>query len=201
MPEDWIMLAVLGIQLASACVAQLRLDYVYIMEDVSNGLIPVPPTFMEDMPLALHGMFMHGVLSITGIHAVKLSFLIFFYRLGHRITQYLILWGIVAFVAFASYGISMGLLEYKCVLSSLDVVFFQCTTKVEIDRQWRYMITYCTVDAVSDIFSNTSPHPPTHSPTNPTDNIEPQYSVSQSPSCGKSASACARSSSSPPSSP
>lgn len=157
MPEDWIMLAVLGIQLGSACVAQLRLQYVYTMEDVANGLIPVPSTFLEDIPLGLHGMFIQGVLSITGIHAVKLSFLIFFYRLGHRITEYLILRCIVAFVALASYGISMGLLEYKCVLSSLDVVFSQCTTKVEIERQWRYMITYCTVDAVSDIFSTKQP--------------------------------------------
>lgn len=164
MPEDWIMLVALGIQLASACVAQLRLNYVYTMEDVSNGLIPVPSTFLEDIPLGLHGMFIQGVLSITGIHAVKLSFLIFFYRLGHRITEYLILWCIVAFVALASYGISMGLLEYKCVLSSLDVVFSQCTTKVEIERQWRYMITYCTVDAVSDILST---KPPSKLPQNP----------------------------------
>ena len=151
------MLAVLGIQLASACVSQLRLHSVYLMEDVSNGLALPPPTFLDDVTTALHGMFIQGVLTITGIHAVKLSFLIFFYRLGGQITEYLVLWGVAAFVSFASYAISMGLLESRCTLSPLDVVFSECTTQAAVDRQWRYMIAYCTIDAVSDFLSKTPP--------------------------------------------
>ncbi len=147
------MLAALCMQLAAACVAQLRLDHVYTMEDVSNGVIPVPPTFMENMRMGLYGMYIQGVLSITGIHAVKLSFLIFFLRLGRHVTEHFVLWCIAAFVSLASFAISIGLLESKCTLSSLEIVITQCTTKAAVDRQRTYMVAYCTIDAVSDILS------------------------------------------------
>ena len=153
MPEDWTMLAALGMQLAAACVAQLRLHHVYTMEDVSNGVIPVPSTFMDNMRMGLHGMYIQGVLSITGIHAVKLSFLIFFFRLGRHVTEHLVLWCIASFVSLASFAISLGLLESKCTLSSLEVVILECTTKAAVDRQRSYTIAYCTIDAVSDILS------------------------------------------------
>lgn len=153
LPEDWIMMAALGIQLAAACVAQLRLHYVYMLEDVSNAVIPIPPTFIDDVPKALHGIFIQGILSITGVHAVKLSFLLFFHRLGRQIPKYIMFWWFVAFVTLASYAISIALIEYKCMLSSLDVIFFQCTANGETTRQWAYMIAYCTIDAASDLLS------------------------------------------------
>jgi hypothetical protein len=147
------MLLVLGINLGTAIVAQLRLHLIYEMEDVGNGLIPIPPTFLEDVPKALRGVFAQAILCITGIYIIKAGFLIFFYRLGHKITKYLIFWWIVALITLASYGITMGLVEYKCTLSSVDVIFFQCTSKEDIAREWKNMIAYCTVDAVSDVLS------------------------------------------------
>ncbi|KAK4247234.1 hypothetical protein C7999DRAFT_14670 [Corynascus novoguineensis] len=145
------MLAALAIQLAAACIAQLRLPYVYMLEDVSNRSIPMPPTFLDDVPKALHGIFIQGILSITGVHAVKLSFLLFFRRLGRQMPKYMIFWWFVAFVTLASYAVSIALVEYKCMLSSLDVVFFECTANGETARQWTYMIAYCTIDAASDV--------------------------------------------------
>ncbi|KAK0736792.1 hypothetical protein B0T21DRAFT_289165 [Apiosordaria backusii] len=145
------MLIVLGMILASAIVAQLRLHYVYMMEDVGNGLIPMPPTFMEDVPKALLGVFAQGLLGSIGVYAVKLSFLLFFYRLGNQITSYLVFWWCVALVTLASFGVTMGLLEYKCMLSGLEVIFFECTSKTDIAREWRNMIIYCTLDAFSDV--------------------------------------------------
>lgn len=153
MPEDWIMLIVLGMLMGCAIVAQLRLHYVYIMEDVGNGLIPMPPTFMEDVPKALYGVFAQGLLGTIGIYAVKLSFLLFFYRLGNQITSYLIFWWCVALITLASFGVNMGLLEYKCMLSGLEVIFFECTSKADIAREWRNMIIYCTLDAFTDVLS------------------------------------------------
>ncbi|KAK4152727.1 hypothetical protein C8A00DRAFT_15996 [Chaetomidium leptoderma] len=145
------LMSVEAMKLADACLAQIRLPYVYTMEDVANGLAPMPPTFMEDVGNAVRGMFAHGVLSITGIHAVKISFLLFFHRLGRHITGYLVFWWLVTIVTVGSYAISMALLEHKCTLSPLNVIFFECNSKSEFLRQWRYMITYCTVDALSDV--------------------------------------------------
>ncbi|KAH6615964.1 hypothetical protein B0J18DRAFT_293457 [Chaetomium sp. MPI-SDFR-AT-0129] len=151
LPEDWVMMVALALQLAAAIVAQLRLSYVYELEDVSNQIIPMPETFIDDVPKALHGIFIQGILSITGVHLVKLSFLLFFYRLGSAITQYRIFWRCVAFVTLASYAISIALIEYKCMLSDLQVIFFECTANGETARQWTYMVAYCTIDAASDV--------------------------------------------------
>ncbi|KAL2192380.1 hypothetical protein P885DRAFT_47832 [Corynascus similis CBS 632.67] len=145
------MQVTLAIQLAAACIAQLRLPYVYMLEDVSNRSIPMPPTFLDDVPKALHGIFIQGILSITGVHAVKLSFLLFFRRLGRQMPKYMVFWWFVAFVTLASYAVSIALVEYKCMLSSLDVIFFECTANGETARQWTYMIAYCTIDAASDV--------------------------------------------------
>jgi hypothetical protein len=41
--EDYLMLFVLCLQLATAIICQLRLRYVYMMEEVGNGLITPPP--------------------------------------------------------------------------------------------------------------------------------------------------------------
>jgi hypothetical protein len=153
LPEDWIVLFALALQLASACVAQLHLDYVYTMEDDSNGRIAIPPTFLDDMPKALHGMVIHGVLSITGVHAVKLSFLLFFYRLGRKIPNYVIFWWFVTFVVVASYAISIALIEYRCMLSSLQILLTECVIPGEVSRQWTRLTVYCTIDAASDVLS------------------------------------------------
>ena len=147
------MLFALALQLASACVAQLRLDYVYTMEDVSNGRIAIPPTFLDDMPKALHSMVIHGVLSITGVHAVKLSFLLFFYRLGRKIPNYIIFWWFVTFVVVASYAISIALIEYRCMLSPLRILLTECVIPGEVSRQWTRLTVYCTIDAASDVLS------------------------------------------------
>jgi hypothetical protein len=164
------MMVALGIQLAAACVAQLRLHYVYMLEDVSNGAISMPSTFLEDVPKALHGIFIQGILSITGVHAVKLSFLLFFHRLGRQIPKYIMFWWFVAFVTLASYAISIALIEYKCMLSSLAVIFSQCNANGETARQWAYMIAYCTIDAASDLLSK-PPVPVKHVNVHPTNNF------------------------------
>lgn len=192
MPEDWLMGVVLGIQLATAVVAQLRLDLVYEIEDVGNGLIQPPPTFLEDVPKGLHGVFAQAILCVTGIYAIKMSFLIFFYRLGHHITKYLVLWWIVAIITIASYGITMGLVEYKCMLSDVEVIFFQCTSKEDIAREWRNMIAYCSIDAVTDVLSKGPPGTVKSLPKRPPLTSPTQSSFSPSTFFGTSVSACAR---------
>jgi hypothetical protein len=153
LPEDWIMLVVLGMLLAEACVAQLRLHYVYLVEEVATGLMRYPATFEEDIPKGLRGMFAHAILSVIGVHSVKVSFLIFFHRLGRHVNKYLIFWWCVTLVTIASFATCLALVEYKCLLSPNDVLLRECTTSGDLKRQWRYVIAYCTMDAVSDVLS------------------------------------------------
>lgn len=149
------MLGVLVLALGSAIVSQLRLHFVYIVDDVGNGVIPMPPTFLEDVPKAFTGVFSLMVLCTVGIYAVKLNFLLFFRRLGGQITEYTILWWIVTLATIVCFGATFGVFEYKCTLSDNNVIFFVCSSKTEIARSWRNMIISCTLDAFTDVLSKT----------------------------------------------
>ncbi|KAK3329236.1 hypothetical protein B0H66DRAFT_609958 [Apodospora peruviana] len=149
--EDYLMLFTLGILLGSAIVSQLRLQYVYIMEDVGNGLIPIPATFMLDVPKALVAVFSETVICSIGIYAVKVNFLLFFRRLHGQLTQYLVFWWIVLAITIGCFAVSVAFLEYKCTLSGLDVIFVECTSKADIAREWRNVIMSCSLDAFTDI--------------------------------------------------
>jgi hypothetical protein len=154
------MLVVLGMLLGEACVAQLRLHYVFLVEEVSRGLMRYPATFQTDIPTGLRGMFVHALLCVTGVHSIKASFLIFFYRLGRHVNKYLIFWWCVTFLTVASFATCIALVEYKCLLGSNDVLLYECTTSGDLKRQWRYVIAYCTLDAASDVSSK----PPANEP-------------------------------------
>ncbi|KAK3324472.1 hypothetical protein B0T19DRAFT_231217 [Cercophora scortea] len=157
--EDYLMLFVVCIQLASALVSQLRLDSVYIMEDVGNGSTPMPATFMEDVPNAMVAIFSQSVMCSVGIYAVKMNFLLFFRRLGAHITPYVIVWWVVTVTTIGCFGVTLAFLEYKCTLSGLDVIFFECTSKDNIAREWRNTIMCCSLDAFTDVLSKFSAFP------------------------------------------
>ncbi|KAL2167544.1 hypothetical protein VTG60DRAFT_1130 [Thermothelomyces hinnuleus] len=92
-----------------------------MLQDVSNGLIPAPPTFLQDASKALHAILVHAILSITGVYAVQLNFLL------------------------------IALVQYRCMLGPLHVIVLKCTTIGEVARQHTYTIVYCTMDAASDV--------------------------------------------------
>ncbi|KAL2266741.1 hypothetical protein VTJ83DRAFT_6093 [Remersonia thermophila] len=152
LPEDWIMAFALLIMGAACVWAQLRLEWVYLVEDVFNKVVPMPKTFLDrDLYMALHGILVQGILGYTGVHAVKLSFLLFFRRLGGGLLEYTIFWWVVAVVTLASYVVCMATIDYPCMTGSLEVLFLRCTDPERSVVQWHAMIAYCTVDVVSDI--------------------------------------------------
>ncbi|KAK4206356.1 hypothetical protein QBC37DRAFT_300964 [Rhypophila decipiens] len=150
--EDYLILFVLGIILGCAIVGQIRLHYVYTMEDVGNGLTTViPPTFFEDIPKALIAVFSEAVMCTVGIYAVKLNFLLFFHRLGGQIQQYLIFWWVVLVITVGCFATTVALFEYKCTLSDIIVIVTECTSKTDIAREWRNVILTCSLDAFTDV--------------------------------------------------
>ncbi|KAL1841245.1 hypothetical protein VTJ49DRAFT_7313 [Mycothermus thermophilus] len=152
LPEDWIMLLALLIMGAASIWAQLRLQWVYLLEDVFNRVVPMPKTFLDhDIYMALHGILVQGILGYTGVHAVKLSFLLFFRRLGGGLLEYNIFWWIVAVFTLGSYIVCMATIDYPCMTGSLETLFLHCNNLEKSAMQWRMMIAYCTIDVVSDI--------------------------------------------------
>lgn len=129
---------------------------------VSSGSLPVPEVFLDVASKALRGMQLQASLCIVGVHLVKVSFLIFFYRLGSYIRNYLDLWCSATFVTLASLAVCMGLVDYKRLLGHAAVMIFQRAQKDSIDWEWLQIGIYCAIDVFSDLCSTSSTTTPSN---------------------------------------
>ncbi|KAI2472349.1 hypothetical protein F4781DRAFT_12021 [Annulohypoxylon bovei var. microspora] len=150
--DDFIMLFVLCIMLATSIICQLRLGYVYMMEEVGNGLREPPITFLEDVPKALHGLLAVDILATFGIWGVKFSFLLFFYRIFCSADRlYRRLWYAVVIITILCLGAFFGLGSDKCTTSEVDIILTECTWPSNIRMEWIQVQATSAVDAFSDV--------------------------------------------------
>lgn len=68
----------------------------------------------------LNGQLSAYLISFTGLWLIKLSFVFFFRQLGNRYRAQQILWWVVLVLVIGCYGGTLGCLDYKCEMSSLE---------------------------------------------------------------------------------
>ncbi|KAI4863880.1 hypothetical protein F4820DRAFT_459242 [Hypoxylon rubiginosum] len=149
------MLFVLCFMLATAIICQLRLKYIYTMEEVGNGLRAPPVTFLEDVPKGLRGLLVVQVLVVLGLWGVKLNFLLFFYRIFCSASHiYRRIWWAVFVITVICLALMLGLSNYKiykCVAGDVDIIFTECTKPSYIRWLWIQVQTTSAIDAVNDV--------------------------------------------------
>lgn len=59
----------------------------------------------------------------TGLWMIKLSFLVFFRRLGQKVRRQRIWWWCVTGLTVATWATCIGTMSFKCLLGSLDYIF------------------------------------------------------------------------------
>lgn len=149
--EDFIMLIVLCLLLADAIITQIRLRYVYEMEEVGNGLRQPPLTFLEDVPKGLRGLLALQILTSIGLWGVKFNFLLFFYRIFCAADRlYRRLWWVVVVVTVLCLGAFLGDSAYKCTASDVEVILTECTYPSQIRLEWIQVQTSSAIDAFND---------------------------------------------------
>ncbi|KAF4622731.1 hypothetical protein G7Y89_g14295 [Cudoniella acicularis] len=150
--EDYLMFFVLCLQLSTTIICQLRLHYVYMMEEVGNGLIAPPPTFLEDVPKGLRGLLASQVITVVGLWGVKFNFLLFFYRIFCRAARrYQYLWWAVVVVTIMCFAAFIGLMSYKCEASDVTIILSACTQPSAIRLEWIQVQTTSAIDVFNDI--------------------------------------------------
>ena len=102
---------------------QSDVDDLYENIAVSAGQLFPPPTELpHNTERYLRRSIVVIVLFYTGLWSVKLSFLIFFKRLGHNVRHQSILWWFVLIVTVASWVTCLGTIEYHCLASSFTYI-------------------------------------------------------------------------------
>lgn len=110
----WLLL------LAIAILGQFMKGPTYLVVAIGTGEVLPPPDFLQQLQLYPRGQVVFFWLYFTGLWAIKLSFLLFFRRLGNRVRSQKIIWWIVLALTVAFFVTVVGILDYACLLGSIE---------------------------------------------------------------------------------
>lgn len=155
--EDWLMLLTLCLYLSVAILGQLFLGYIYDMTAAENGELIPGLKFFDNSKKGLRAFGSAILISYLGIWIIKINFLVFFYRLGHKVKAYYIGWWIVLILVVGCGAAEIGTLQYKCLFGSTETIFGTCSKTGVLKAVYIRMIISCVLDVVSDAASECCP--------------------------------------------
>ena len=122
--DDGLVLFAWIVLLISAVLWQTGIEALYENVAVSTGqLYPPPADFPRRTEQYLRKSVAVIVFFYTGLWSVKLSFLIFFKRLGHNVRHQNTVWWVVLGINVVTYITCLGTIEYRCLASSFSYIF------------------------------------------------------------------------------
>jgi hypothetical protein len=137
--------------LTSACIWHMTIDGMYELAYVSSGVALPTANFMHNAHRFLLGSNVALVMFYVGLWSVKLSFLVFFYRLGNHFRAYQILWWIVLAFTIMSGIACIGSIQYHCLSDPFEKVAMNCSSEKAIRWQEVTIKVNCALDVVTDV--------------------------------------------------
>jgi len=126
--DDVLVLASWLMLLANAIVWEVAAGSMYTLVTVENGVVPPPSDFDYQLTLFFHSQIAINLLNTCGIWAVKLSFMLFFRKLGHNVRGQKWLWWCVLVLIVAAFAICIGVYDWPCLIESLPDIISYCPT-------------------------------------------------------------------------
>ncbi|CAJ2511541.1 Uu.00g071660.m01.CDS01 [Anthostomella pinea] len=148
--EDYLMLAGLAILVSLAAVLQHYLADIYLITHVQNQLVVPGPDFPIRLASGLRGDGIALVLNTIGIWTIKLSFLLFFKRLGHQIRPYMTFWWIAFALVVCCGVIHIGLIPFDCIFASTTHLTGQCALRSSVSHIYNKYIGSVIIDVCTD---------------------------------------------------
>ena len=101
--------------LANAALWQRAQGPLYMTVGVTSGQITtLPLDFENKFFVYTHTQFASYILYYASLYTTKLSFLLFFYKLGEKVRRQRIIWWSALVFVIVSYSISFGLVDFNC---------------------------------------------------------------------------------------
>lgn len=95
----------------------------------SRQLWPPPLGFEHRFEVFLRKDAATLILFYTGLWSVKLSFLLFFKRLGQNVRHQGKIWWVVLAITVAAYIVGVGTIPYRCMVSSFSYMWCKCLSR------------------------------------------------------------------------
>lgn len=93
----------------------------HLIAAIGRGELMPPSDLTEQLKFYPHGQVVFYWLYFTGLWAIKLSFLLFFRRLGNRVRGQKVVWWTVFALAIAFFFTVVAVINYKCLLGLTDI--------------------------------------------------------------------------------
>ena len=116
-------------------------------------LWPLPASFVNDMERYSKGAMIVLIFFYTSLGAVKLSFLLFFRRLGHNVTGPKFLWWCILTITLLTYLLCIRTIQYSCLAFSFQYTLLNCSKPSAIHFELVTLKLNCAYDVVTDFLS------------------------------------------------
>lgn len=122
-PDDGLVFFAWILLLANTIIWQTGKHALYENIAVSSGhLFPRPVNFEHNSEQYLRKSVAVIIFFYTSLWSIKLSFLIFFKKLGHKVNYQDVVWWSVLAITACSYFACIGNINYKCLASSFSYI-------------------------------------------------------------------------------
>lgn len=144
---------------ASVLVVCMAALWQWAAQDMYHGLnvnagVDIPgPDFPTRVRRWLTISFVVEMFYYTILITFKLSMLFFFKRLGTNVDRFGYLWWPVLLFSLATYFVSVGNIEYKCLFNSLEFITLHCSSAAGTKFLRDTLTANCVLDVVSDFAS------------------------------------------------
>lgn len=140
--DDFLVLIAWLMLVATAIIWHYAKVGLYVLLGVQSGQQRAPPDFDTKAGRYLHLSAAVIILFYSSLWCVKLSFLIFFRRLGRNVRRQKLIWWSVLTVVVASYFATLGTPPYRCMLPRFEVI----ASEYFRDQANKYSINHLTIE-------------------------------------------------------
>lgn len=126
--DDLLVIAAWGMLLGTAVLWQVEAPTLYEQYAVESGKEPFSLGFIERDTAFLRTIAPFTILFYSCLWTVKLSFLIFFRRLGSKIKGHQIWWWCILVITFLTWVACIADIDYQCSLGSFEHIICEFTS-------------------------------------------------------------------------
>ncbi|KAK8017347.1 hypothetical protein PG993_013673 [Apiospora rasikravindrae] len=128
-------------------------DMYYIFDLQAGKAAPDPSKYMTSLRNWLNTSLVVELFFYTILLSIKLSFLVFFYRLGRPIHFFRYVWWVVLFVTVGTYLASVGNVNYKCLVGTVEQITVECQSDYELKWTGATLKANAALDVLTDFMS------------------------------------------------
>lgn len=139
--------------IANAIIWQIKAQDMYYSISVAAGLEKPGANFASVSESYFKSTIAVIILFYTSLWSIKISFLLFFRRLGNNVKHQKIFWWPVFGFTVATYLACIGSIQYPCLIRSSTYFAAHCATPSATSFRQDMLKLHCALDVSTDFFS------------------------------------------------